>query len=202
MIKKIQDLFHEKIDKHKFFLGFRIILFFFLSILVFNSFKLTLSRYVSETEVNITPKLAFFITDVGTYENKIELESIIPRTSAYLYSFTVSNFLDEKKANVNIIYDVQFVTTTNLPLNFKIYKNVASAVGPGIVNSDTFMTDTDGMYFRRMEISSSGSFSFEDFETDTYLIWVEFPEMYKAYPDSYEGLIELIEIKIEAKQVI
>jgi len=202
MIKKIGRFFDSRIDKKKFFLIFRIILFLFLNIWLFSSSGFTLSRYVSETEVSIAPRLAFFITDVGTYENTIELDSILPSNSAYLYSFTVANFSDEDKSNVDIEYDIEFITTTNMPLNFKVYKNTTVMSGPGIIQNDRYVTNADGMHFRHMGVSSSGAFSFISMTTDTYVLWVEFPEPYKAWPELYEGIIELVEIKVTARQVV
>ena len=38
--------------------------------------------------------------------------------------------------------------------------------------------------------------------TDTYVLWVSFPEMYKNNSDAYAGIIDLVDIKINAEQVV
>ena len=38
--------------------------------------------------------------------------------------------------------------------------------------------------------------------TDTYILWVEFPLQYKNNPVEYAGIIDLVDIKINAEQVV
>ena len=62
---------------------------------------LTQARYETSTEVRFQPDLSFFIVDVESQTGQIKLESMLPSTTPYLYSFDVSNFKDAKKANVD-----------------------------------------------------------------------------------------------------
>ena len=38
--------------------------------------------------------------------------------------------------------------------------------------------------------------------TDTYTLWVEFPRTYINNPDAYSGVIDLVDVKINAEQVV
>ena len=38
--------------------------------------------------------------------------------------------------------------------------------------------------------------------TDTYTLWVEFPKLYKNMPNAYSGIIDLVDVKINAEQVV
>ena len=202
LIRKIQKIFNDKFDAKKFFAIFRSILFLFFIILCIGFIKITLSKYSSEVDVNISPNIAFFVTDVGRYENGFKIDDILPSTNPYLYSFTVSNFKDTKKSNVEIEYEIELIMTTNIPLNIKLFKNTSNFSGAGIISSDQVITNDDNVYFRSMKTNTVGTLSFVANQTDTYVISVEFPDIYKNSPEFYEGRIELIEIKVFAKQVI
>lgn len=202
MIRKIKNFFSERFDTENFFLVFRFILFLFLILVSFNLINLTLSRYASDADVNLTPKMAFFIADVGRYENGFKIDSILPSSTPYYYAFTVSNFKDDKKANVNIEYEIELRMTTNLPLNVKVFKNTSNFNGNGIITSNNIVENADGMFFREMQTETTGNLSFSNKTIDTFVLYVEFPESYKLFPELYEGVIELVEVKVLAKQVV
>ena len=70
------------------------------------------------------------------------------------------------------------------------------------IDSDTFTTDEDGMYYRHLVINNVSSMPFNTYKTDVYTLWVSFPLENKNYPDTYEGVIDLVDIKIDAEQVV
>ena len=199
---KIAKIFNERFDKEKFFEVLRFSIYLILLIVFVNTYRLTLSRYTSEVDLDLEPQIAFFIADVGSYQNRIKLDSILPRIEAYLYSFTVSNFKDDDRANVNIEYDIEFIATTNLPLNIKVFKNTTNFFGNGIITVDSIQADSDGMFLRTMKPDGMGFLPFGERVTNTYIVWVEFPEHYKHFPEDYQGVIELLEVSIVARQVI
>lgn len=194
-LKKIKSSFNQK-ELHR-YLFFTFL--FFISIFVYSNMNLTYTKYETKTTINVTPTIAFFIVDVGTTGNSMKLTELSPSITPYLYSFEVSNFDGQKKANVDLKYSISLKTTTNLPLNFKIFKdNMNSA---NVIDEDIITKDENGMFYRKLIINDISEFSFQTKETDTYILWVEFPEVYKNNPDSYEGVLDLIEIEINAEQV-
>ena len=202
MIKKLRNIFDNNFDKKRFLAVFRVSAILFFLVLFLGIINVTLSRYTSEVDADISPNLAFFVTDVGTYQDVVELGEILPSANPYFYTITVSNFDENKRINVNLEYEIEFVVTTNLPLSYKIFRNTTNYTGTGIIVSDTTINDTDGMYLRTLKSNVKYPFSFVADQTDTYVIQVIFPEVYKYDSEKYEGVIELFEIIVNAKQVV
>ncbi len=171
-----------------------------ITMLSVRHFKFTESKYETRTEVEIVPTIAFFIADVKSYNDSIKLEEIVPRSTPYLYSFTVSNFQGDKKANVDLTYSIEFITTTNLPLNYKLYRG--NDLEHDITSSTSYTTDDDGMYYKRLYISEVSTLRYNAENTDTYVLSVEYPLTYQNNPDDYSGVVELIEIYVHAEQEV
>ena len=198
-MKRLKKYIKENFDKNNFTIFSRFSILILIAAITFNLLTFTLSRFESETNLNISPRLALFITEVGTYEGTIELDRLLPRTAPYHYVFTVANFKDDDKANVNIQYELTIITTTNMPLTFKLYQNAVNGTN-GIVTSDVIAPNSDGMFFKTMKTGVTYNFPYTTKTTHTYVLYVEFPEVYKNQPDSYEGVVDLVEIKVDAKQ--
>ena len=173
-----------------------------VTMVVIRNTKFTQARYESSALVNITPTIAFFIVDVQSQSGQIRLDDIIPSTTPYLYSFNVSNFdtAQNKRANVDLTYSIEIIATTNIPLNYRIYKG--NNMNQNVVSSDTTTTDANGVYYRHLVINGVSTMSKNTNQTDVYTLWVEFPLQFKDSPASYSGIIELIDIKIDAEQVV
>ena len=195
-IKEFLNNFNKKTLKRS--LLFSLIVM--LLIITIAAFDLTQARYETATEVRIEPDLAFFIVDVESQTGQIKLESMLPSTTPYLYTFNVSNFKDTKKANVDLKYSIEIITTTNMPLNYKVYKGTDMTNNK--VSNDYFVTDENGMYYRHLVIDDISYFNYNQKQTDVYTLWVEYPIEYKAYPKEYAGIIDLVDIKINAEQVV
>ncbi len=195
-IKKILTYFNA--DDLKRYGIFSILIIFL--IVLFISSNLTQARYENTTSVRVTPTLAFFVVDVESQTGQIKLDSMVPRNEPYLYSFNVSNFNQTKKANVDLTYSIEIITTTNMPLNYRIF--AGSDLSTNEIDSDTFDTDENGVYYRHLVINNVNTLNYNTRQTDVYTLWVEFPETYKDYPDSYAGIIDLVDIKINAEQVV
>ena len=186
------------------FNDFKTYLFFSLILLLtlisIRTLEFTQARYESNTALSINPTVAFFIVDVMSDSGQIKLDSMVPRDEPYIYSFQVSNFKDDKRANVDLTYSIEIITTTNMPLDFKIYKGGASSVNE--VDADTTTTDSNGVYYRHLLIDDVSQMPYSTNTTDIYTLWVSFPSIYKANPELYEGIIDLVDIKINAEQVV
>ena len=198
-MKEFKRVF-KKINTHDFitFLFFPILLI--VTLIAIRSFEFTQARYESEVEMSVAPNLAFFLVDVGTESGTIKLASMVPREDAYTYEFTVSNFKDSKRANVDLTYSIEIITTTNMPLDFKIYKGVNSTVDE--IDSDTITTDANGVFYRHLVINDVSTMPYNANTTDTYTLWVYFSEDNVGNAEAYAGVIDLVDIKINAEQVV
>lgn len=203
----------SNVDKKAFAFYLFFTLLLLATLIVLSTVKFTQARYESNAEVNFTPSIAFFIVDVESVSGQIRLEEMIPRAQPYTYVFEVSNFNDEKRANVDLTYSIEIITTTNMPLKFKVYKGINST--QDIISSSTFTTDDNGVYYRHLVINDVSTMTYSANHTDTYVLSVEFPiasiqsplpsptpTPYNHNPDAYAGIIDLVDIKINAEQVV
>ena len=183
---------------------FRLYLFFSILVVVtlisIRTLNFTQARYESSVVSNVSPTLAFFVVGVESTSGQIKLAGMVPRTEPYLYSFEVSNFSGTERANVDLTYSIEIITTTNMPLNFRIYKGDNTTNNE--VDSDTTTTDANGVYYRHLVINDVSTMNYNTPTTDRYTLWVEFPRSYMNYPAEYAGIIDLVDIKINAEQVV
>ena len=185
----------KNINKTKFLFFFKYIAIFLLVVFIINIMEITYSKYSSSANGDAAANIAFFIVDVGTYENTISLNNLEPSNNDYIYKFTVNNFKNNKRTNVKLDYNFEFLTTTNLPLTYKIYKEGTN----NIITSNEIIQDGD-MYFNKLSTNEAGSFSYEENQTEEYTLVVNFPITYNDKPDEYQGLIDSFMIKINATQ--
>ena len=190
----------KKINKHDFKTYFFFSILVIITVFSLGTLQFTQARYKDSATLSASPNLAFFIVDVASTSGQIKLEDMIPSNDPYLYTFNVSNFNSEKHANVDLTYSIEIITTTNMPLNFKIYKG--SNMEQNEIDSDVINTDDNGVYYRHLIINDVSTMNYQDDCTDVYTLWVEFPKSYMNYPDSYSGIIDLVDIKIDAEQVV
>lgn len=191
----------KNIDIHDFkhYAFFSILLM--VTLVLFSTFKFTQARYESNLAMEIQPSLAFLIVGVESETGQIKLEGMVPRASAYEYEFTVSNFSGNEHANVDLTYSIEIVTTTNLPLDFKVFKGNSNV---DEVDHDTFEQDENDVYYRRLVLDGVSTMSYANDCTDTYKLWVSYPatDSIVKNPDGEAGVIELVDIRINAEQVV
>ena len=188
----------KKINKTKFLFFAKYIAIFLLLVLIINFMQITYSKYSSSAEGKAAANIAFFIVDVGTYENSISLSNLEPSDQDYIYTFNVNNFKNNKRTNVNLEYTIEFLTTTNLPLTYRIYRGDST---DNLITSSEFIQDGD-MYFNKLNTDIAGTFTYEQNQTETFTLVVNFPKTYNDKPDEYQSLIDSFIIKINAKQII
>ena len=168
--------------------------------IIIGTSNITYSRYETNTKVNLKPAVAFFIVDVDNQTQSIKLDSMVPSDEPYIYRFDVSNFKDDKKANVDLKYTIELITTTNMPLEFKVFKD--SSMTNSIVNKELYTTDDNGVFYKHLVIDDINSMYYKNKSTDVYYLWVNFPKKYENNPEEYAGVIDLVDIKINAEQVV
>ena len=189
----------NNVDINKFKKGLFFSILLILTLVAIGSIDFTQAKYETDKDINISPTLAFFIVDVESQTQTIKLEEMVPRAQPYLYTFNVSNFTSTQHANVDLTYAIEIITTTNIPLNYQVYKGNGST---NAVDSDTTSTNSDGVYFRHLVMNGVSTMNYNADVTDTYTLRVEFPAQFMNNADDYEGIIELVDIKINAEQVV
>ena len=199
MIYQIKQIIHN-INKNKFKRYFKVSLVLFITLLIISTAGLTYARYETDTILNLKPSIAFFIVDATSETKTLELTKMVPSNDYYDYYFEVSNFNDTGKANVDLNYNIQLKMTTNLPLTYEIYKVEDNTMAN--INTTNISTNQDGMYFKEYVDTNDYFMACKTKKTDRFLLRVYFPLEYKNNPDYYESVIDLVEININATQVV
>ena len=157
----------------------------------------TLSRFKSEARSDATIDIAFFVANDEYTHQDITLSDMVPGSSDS-YTFSVSNFKEEDRTEVNLTYYIEVIATTNLPLTYELVL-INSDIPTQIVNSNQVIQDEDETYFRQI-ITNERSFNFEANATDNYRLTITFPSEHKMA--KYQDTVENIEINVKAKQTL
>ena len=166
-----------------------------LAIIAISLIRNSIAKYRSSATSNANVDLAFYLFREEDISQDLRLESILPRTEPYEYSFSVANNDGTDRTETAIHYTIELKTTTNLPLNFKVYNS--TDMTNDLVESTETTQDADGTYFKKIKVAG-GNFGFRQDEQATYKIHVEFPEEYNN--SKYEGIIEYVQITIKSMQ--
>lgn len=176
----------------------------FWTLIIRNSF----SRYTSDAENNGNIDVAFYIlnSSFNAQTERILISEMEPRDEAYTYIFSVSNFNENARAQVDMEYYVLMKTTTNLPLSYKIYRKIGEEWRDYSNNTRTnIKKDTDGTYLKEITVMNNENkkfqFNHKQNLTDEFKIEVNFPTSYKS-EDKYADLIESMELSIIGNQIL
>lgn len=201
-LKYIQNQITNNLDRKKISLFTKILFIFVFFCFALNWISLGLSRYESVTRSKAKASVAFFLIESGTYEKKLSLGKIIPSKDKYTYTFTVSNHNSERTTDVSMDYTISFITTTNLPLTYEVYKNetYTNNNAKNLITSEEVFQDENGVYYKKINIDDIGTFTHTENQTDIYNLIVEFKEEYQSNPTNYSGYVDLIKVVVDAKQ--
>lgn len=190
--------FKEKIKLIIFLLGLIIILFFARYL-----FGLAYSRYEVRAKINANIDKALYIFEDEKLSFNLESNGIIPRDEPYIYKFSVSNFNASKESDVDISYKVSIRTTTNLPIQLKLYRNELynSETSVNLLNGTSVVQDEDEAWYRIYSVSDEFEFLYTSRSTDVFTLVINFPSVYSENP-IYADYIENIEVTLESKQII
>lgn len=189
------DIMQKIKDNSK--LKVKLCILFILLIMLALLIPYTLSRFRTEASADATMDVAFFITK-DSYEHKEILLNEMKPGDTYSYNFSVSNFKDGKRSEVNLIYDVEIVATTNLPFEYKLYMtNSGSDIS--VVSEEEITEDADGTYFKTLK-ATSRVHDFNNDYIDYYKLVITFPREFNNF--KYQDVAENIEIRINSKQVL
>lgn len=162
----------------------------------------TLSRFETTATSQAEIQAAFYILKDDYKSMTVKLDALEPRNQEYSYTFSVSNYENEKRTETSLEYDLKIVTTTNLPLTYELYMEKEGDNSTGttnIITNEEILPDEYGTYFRTLSTTTE-SFGHQANETNVYTLVVHFPEEYKE--TKYQDIIESIEIKVDSRQLI
>ena len=112
----------------------------------------TLARYESDATSSKDVDAAFWIVNNTFESNQVVIKDIYPADTTYDYSFTVSNFEGNKKAETDLTYDLVLKMTTNLPLEYDVQKN-----GKACKKTEELIQDEDGTYYRQIKLDTDAN---------------------------------------------
>lgn len=178
--------------------------FFIILVLIFIILKIinfTISKYEASSNSTANLGIAYYILKDDYQTMSVNLGSLLPREEPYVYTFSVANNDGTNRLETNLEYDLTIRTTTNLPLQFELYKNenYSDSGAQNIITSVNTETDEYDTYFTTYTTEKS-YFGFTNNEQNTYNLVVYFPSVYSSI--QYQDIIENIEVVIESKQII
>lgn len=157
--------------------------------------RVVFSIFHSDTSGSISNKIAFYVIDPVPQTEEIKIGEVEPNGQNYSYNIEVSNFKNGKTSEVDMDYTMQVVTTTNIPVTYKLYANNNDT---DVIGTREIIQDNNGMYFFKYS-PQVGSFVHDVQKTDTYTLVINFPSSYRNA--AYQDLIETVSITIDVKQV-
>lgn len=165
-------------------------------VIVINIFAITISRFESNSNSNANVDIAFYVVNEDYQTLTLTLDNIVPRQEPYTYNFTVSNEKDGQVAEVDIEYELSIRTTTNLPLQFELYKTENDSQ---INSKEQLVQDEYGTIFNEFTMEQY-LFYYDTPRTDSYTLKIYFPEQYNT--ENYQDILELVEVNVDAKQIM
>ena len=175
-------------QKKKIILLKKFIVLIICILIVIRLITLIMARYTSNTSSEANVDTAFYVLNDDYQQMTLNLDSLIPNSTPYTYTFSISNEKDGHITETDMQYDLQIRTTTNLPLTYQLLEN------------DTTIADfTDGTYFRTMKVNSR-YFKHSVSGINIYKLIITFPADFTSI--NYQDLIELVEISVTSTQTI
>lgn len=164
-------------------------------------FTLVLSKYESVSNSIADVDVALYLLNEDYKTMTVNLDSLFPTNDAFVYDFSIGNQKGSEIAEVNLTYDLTIRTTTNLPLTYELYMNeeYTSESSNCIIKNDVIEQDDDGTYFRTLTTPQI-RLNYTEGVTNIYQLVVKFPQNYNK--EEYQDILEMIEIIVDAKQVI
>lgn len=182
--------------RRKIKLYIKLIILIVCLIIVIQIFAITISRFESNSNSKADVDIAFYVLNEDYQTLNLTLNDIVPRKEPYIYNFTVSNEKDGNVAEVDIEYELNVRTTTNLPLEIKLYKTENN--NPIMATKETVKDEYQTIF--NIFTMNKYIFYYDTPKTDSYTLTVNFPEEYNS--ENYQDITELIEVNIDAKQII
>lgn len=157
------------------------------------------AKYKTQATSQAEIRAAFYLLNDDFQNVNVKLDALEPRDEDYIYTFSISNNKNNKRTETTLEYELTVVTTTNLPITYKLYKNEDYKSGTSIITNDTIVKDEYGTFFRMLSTDKEVFTHTED-QTNIYTLVIKFPKQYNK--TEYQDIIEAISIEIASRQLI
>lgn len=184
-------------DRKRNIIFFKFLIIILNLILIIILIDRTLSKYETTATSQLDIQAAFYLLQEDYQTMTVKLSALEPKNNAYSYTFVISNNNGSRRAETTLEYDLKIVTTTNLPLEYELYKNGDNS--SSIITDDTIAPDEYGTFFRTFS-TEMVEFVHTENKSNIYTLLVYFPEQYKEI--KYQDIIESIEIQVNSRQLI
>ncbi len=169
-------------------------------ILIIVGINMTMARFRSKSDTETNAQIAFYLVNDQYQEGHLFLKDLYPREESFDYTFTVSNYDEERVSETSLEYSIELEITTNLPLQFEIFKNDKKVEGKDNID-DTVHLDNQLQSYVRTILIKNNELQFSKETTDTFKVAVTFPIKYNEH-EEFQGLIDNVNIKLESRQKI
>ena len=176
--------------------GILLLLVFFI---IFAIIRTSNARYASTATSATNLDVALYALSEDN-DLTILLDTLVPRTEPYVYTFSVVNSDGTNITDTTLYYDLKIIATTNIPLEYKLCMNKSNCASSSVasdINVNMVAPDADGTFFRTMTTTRQ-EFGYEHEERNNYTLLVYFPTTYKS--SQYQDLVESIQINVDSKQ--
>lgn len=159
--------------------------------------------YITTSKLRADIDKAVYIFEEETLSFNIDENKIIPSDDPYTYVFSVQNYNTTQTSDVDLTYNINIRSTTNLPLEIKLYRNenYNASGATNVIGSPTLRQDADGAWYRLYTESDDYPMSYNSNTKDVFTLVINFPRSY-AIDTTYVDITENIEVIINSKQVI
>lgn len=196
---------------------YRILLVLIIFAISVNLIRYVLSKYKSSGESTGDVGIAYYLLEDTQISEGIALkngeENLRPGDSI-TYEFSISNFKDDKVAEVAMEYDLNIIATTNLPLTYKLTvnekeKNFENVNEIEILDNTKIIPyrDNYNTWFKKFELTNKQFLLKEEnngfkpnSQTHYYKLEIVFPEGIEN-SSKYQDSIEYLEININSRQI-
>lgn len=189
-----------------------IILLIIAIVFAFIQLRKTLARYETTTTTERDVDVAFWLIEEGYKMDRLFIDKIYPSsTETFEYTFSVSNYNSNQKAETDLNYELALIMSTYLPLEYEIQKN-----GTTCNMTEQIITDTDGTCYKKLssivstDVNDKNTFQVGTDETDEYTLKVTFPlqtfvngvQVENRADLDYPDLIQDVKIELSATQIV
>ena len=159
--------------------------------------------YITTAKLRADIDKAIYIFEEEKMSFNIDENKIIPSNDPYTYTFSVQNYNTTQTSDVDLTYNINIRSTTNLPLEISLYRNENyNATGAtNIIGSPTLRRDADGAWYRLYTESDDYPMNYNSNTKDIFTLVIKFPKSY-SLDTTYVDITENIEVIINSKQVI
>ena len=150
-------------DRRKLLKSNKLTIAIILLAVVLTLIPIAYSKLFSKTDSDSKIETALYILNTDYYEKEVKLDELVPSDTPYVYNFKVANNDGKNRLETKLEYTLKIVTTTNLPLSYKLYmnENYNYNASTNIITKDTIEKNgEDGAYFRTLETAKQ-TFGFD-----------------------------------------